>query len=105
MRARAWRSLATKAGLLELADRAEDLAHHFGGRRRVGEVGRRISRDQLDVALAQQRMTGELDDQVAGEPRGVLRQHNADVVAAQYSSRATKPGRLSTGSALDTAAS
>jgi hypothetical protein len=34
----------------------------------VGEVGWRIDRDQLDVALRQQRMTGELDDQVAGEP-------------------------------------
>ena len=31
--------LGDQAGLLELADRAQDLAHHLGRWRRVGEVG------------------------------------------------------------------
>ena len=44
--------LGDQPGLLELADRAQDLPHHFRGWRRINEVGWRIDRDQLDVARA-----------------------------------------------------
>ena len=77
--------LGDQAGLLELAGGAQDLPHHLRGRRRISKMGWRIDWDQLDAALAQQRMAGELDDQVAGELGRALRQHDADGVGAEAS--------------------
>ena len=53
--------LGNQVGLFELADRAQDLSDHLGGGCRIGEVGWCIHWDQLDPALTQQRMAGELN--------------------------------------------
>jgi len=86
--------LADQSRLLELRDGAEDLPHEFGGRRRVGEIDRRVDWDQFDAAGQQQLMAGELHREVAGEAASILDEHDADLVAVAELQQGDEAGAL-----------
>jgi hypothetical protein len=84
----------------------EHLAHQVGRRRVLHEGARAVGRDDLDALTLQHPVTRLLHDQVAGEKRLAVSTMNVRTpLLAMRSSKATKPVRVSIGSAPLTAAS
>ena len=91
--------------LLELADSPEDLLDQHGSGRRISEVRRGIDRHQLDalafsIACPTICTMRSRANRVAFSTRTTLTSS-----VSQKASSSAKPGRMSTGSAPDTAAS
>jgi hypothetical protein len=84
--------LGNKGGFLELRHGAEDLTNELGGRRRVGEIRRRVCRNQFDASVAQQLVPGELDREVTRKAAGVLDQHDADIMFVAMVEQPNEPG-------------
>ena len=83
--------LGDQHGLLKLSHRSQDLTHHGRGGAWIGEVSRRIDRHQVDATSLEKFMASELHDQVAGEPGGVLDQHNAHIMVGTVRQQCAKP--------------
>jgi hypothetical protein len=79
--------------LVELEDRAQHLAHQFGGGRVIEKPAGVVGRDKVDASFAQLLVTGLLHHEIASEAAGCLdddRSHTACRVRDQLVGRWTR---------------